>query len=188
MKRSTQLWLLLLVLAVVPGCSPRASSYVNPDVDFSFIRRVAIFPFQNLSSDHKAPARIGSIFLAELLEQDGLVVLAPGETISALVEMKLTAAEVLSEEQIVALGEALDVDAVFFGTVEEYGLEQMGRDRAFGLTASFSLAETTTGSLIWNSQVHRGGISIWRKMFGGGAPEPYEVSREAVRDALGTLF
>lgn len=188
MTRSKLVLVLLLVLAIAPGCSPRATSYVNPDVDFSFIRRVAVFPFQNLSSDHKAPARLGSIFLAELLDQEGLTVLAPGETIGALVDMKLSAAEVLTEEQVVALGQRLGVDAIFFGTVEEYGLEQMGRDRAFGLTASFSLAETTTGTLIWNSQVHRGGVSIWRKMFGGGAPEPYEVSREAVRQALGTLF
>ena len=188
MIRSRLYLILLLLAAALPACSPRATSFVNPNVDFSFIGRVAIFPFQNLSADHKAPARIGSIFMAELLQHDGLITLAPGETLSALQKMKLGSAEVLSADQIVELGRLLDVDAIFFGTVEEYGLEQMGRDRSFALTASFSLAETSTGALIWNSQVHRGGISIWRKMFGGGAPGPYAVSRHAVRQALETLF
>ena len=188
MIRSTLILLLLSSTVALSGCSPRATSYVNPDVDFSFVHRVAVFPFQNLSADHRAPARVGSIFLAEILEHEGLVILAPGETLSTLVEMKLGSAEVLSADQIVELGRRLDVDAVFFGTVEEYGLEQMGRDRSFALTASFSMAETSTGALIWNSQVHKGGVSIWRKLFGGGAPEPYSVSRDAVRQALGTLF
>ena len=185
----SRLCLALLLLAIaLPGCSPRATSYINPNVDISFISRVAIFPFQNLSADHKAPARVASIFLSEILEYEGLIILAPGETLSVLQEMKLGIAEVLSAAQIVELGRRLDIDAIFFGTVEEYGLQQMGRDRSFALTVSFSMAETSTGSLIWNSQVHRGGISIWRKLFGGGAPEPYSVSRDAVRQALETLF
>jgi len=188
MKRSSIAMSLVWLLILAAGCSPRATSFVNSNVDFSYIRRVAIFPLQNLSSDHKAPARVGSIFLAELLEQDGIEVLAPGETISGLVAMNLSAAEVLSQDQIVELGKRLEVDALFFGSVEEYGIEQMGRDRAFGITVSFSMAETTTGQLIWNAQTHRGGISLWRKVFGGGTPEPYEVSRSAVRDALETLF
>ncbi|MBU8871657.1 MAG: hypothetical protein KOO60_12395 [Gemmatimonadales bacterium] len=188
MIRSRLFLTLLLLAAALPGCSPRATSYINPAVDFSFIRRVAIFPFQNLSADHKAPARISSIFLSELLEHDGLIVLAPGETLSVLQDMKLGSAEVLSEDQIVELGRRLDVNAVFFGTVEEYGLEQLGRDRSFALTVSFSMAETATGSLIWNSQVYQGGVSVWRKLFGGGTPAPYHVSRKAVRQALETLF
>jgi hypothetical protein len=188
MIRSLFAVVLLVFAAALPGCSPRATAYINPNVDFSFVHRVAIFPFQNLSADHKAPARVGSIFLSEILEYEGLVILAPGETLSTLVEMKMGTAEALSADQIVALGQRLEVDAVFFATVEEYGMGQTGRDRSFGLTASFSMAETSTGTMIWNSQVHKSGISIWRKLFGGGAPEPYTVTRDAVRQVLGTLF
>lgn len=188
MIRSTLVVALLLAAVLLPGCSPSATSYINPDVDFSFVHRVAIFPFQNLSADHKAPARVGSIFLSEILEHEGLVVLAPGETRSTLVELKMGDAEALSADQIVLLGKELDVDGIFFGTVEEYGMQQTGRDRSFAITASFSMAETSTGALIWNSQIHQGGVSIWRKLFGGGAPEPYAVTRDAIREALETLF
>jgi hypothetical protein len=56
------------------------------------------------------------------------------------------------------------------------------------VTASFSMAETETGNLIWRSQVHVGGSSLWRTLFGGNPVSLYEVSRAAVRKALGTLF
>jgi hypothetical protein len=103
-------------------------------------------------------------------------------------ELKLDPNAEPSAEQIVALGKALEVDAVFFGSVEDYGPERLSGDRVNAVTLTFSLAETQTGSLIWQSQIHRNGTSFWRKLFGGGSASMYDVSRAAVAEALGTLF
>jgi uncharacterized protein YbjQ (UPF0145 family) len=50
------------------------------------------------------------------------------------------------------------------------------------------MAETETGNLIWRSQVHVDGSSLWKKLFGGESASLYDVSRKAVQKALGSLF
>jgi hypothetical protein len=178
----------LLAALVLAGCAPGVSSYINQDVDFSYIQRVAVFPFENLSSDNQAGPKVESVFLGELLEAEGIRVVAPGETRATVYSLRLPLTADLAAEEIVALGEALGVEAIFFGKIEEYGIRADSRDRANAVTASFSLAETVTGTMIWRAQVSEDGGSVWRKIFGGGSASMYDVTRGAVRDALGTLF
>jgi len=176
------------ILIQLPACSPSATKYVHPNVDFSYVQRVAIFPFQNLSQDMNAAPRIQSIFMAGILEHDELVLVDQGEVLDALRTMKISPGEELSPEQVVALGGQLSVQGIFFGTVEEYGQARIRNAQVYNVTASFSLLETETGSLIWNSQVSKNGTSFWRRLFGGGSASLYDVSRSAVEAAQGTLF
>lgn len=179
---------LLAVLIQLPACSPRTTDYVNTNVDFSFIQRVAIFPFRNLSQDTQAAARIQSIFMAGVLEHGELVLVDQGEVLHAMQKLKIAPEAALSSEQVVALGQELGVQAIFFGTVEEYGQARISNTQVYYLTAAFSLKETETGSLIWNSQVSNDGTSPWRRLFGGGSASLYDVSRSAVHAALESLF
>lgn len=180
-------WAFLLA-GCVQGCSPGATSSIREDIDFSHVRRVGVFPFQNLAQDVHAGSRVQTIFLAEVLENDGLIGVEPGEMLSAMNELRLAPGATLSPEQVVALGQRVGADAVFFGTIEEYGLDRAGRDRVNFLTASFILAETETGTNVWSAQVHEDGTSLWRRLFGTGTASMYDVTRTAVKDALGTLF
>lgn len=177
----------LILVQVVTGCAG-GSSYVRPNVDFSHIQRCAIIPFQNMTSDGFADERVQSIFLMEVLRRGSLEILEPEETISAMRELRLTLGTIPSPEQIAALGKSLSVEAVFLGSVEDYGTSSRARQATNHLTASFSMAETETGSLIWRSQVHVGGSSIWKRLFGGEPASLYDVSREGVRKALDTLY
>jgi len=188
MRRGISFVIFLTVLSQLPACSPRATDYVNPNVDFSFVHRVAIFPFQNRSQDLQAAARVQSIFMAEILDRGGLVLVDQGQVLSILQQSKISPGATLSSEQIIDLGKQLSVQGIFFGTVEEYGQARISNAQVYQITASFSLLETETGSLIWNSQVSRDGTSFWRRLFGGGTASLYQVSRSAVRDALRTLF
>ena len=69
MGRTLYIIIFLAILIQLPACSPRATRYVHPNVDFSYINRVAIFPFQNRSQDSQAAPRVQSIFMAGILEQ-----------------------------------------------------------------------------------------------------------------------
>lgn len=184
------IWIVLALTALLggAGCAPDATSYIRDDVDFSFIRRVAIYPFDNLSTDIQAGPRVYSIFQAEVLQQEGLRTIDRGETLHGMQALHYDFGSELSPEQIVALGEELAVDAIFFGDVQEYGLERLGNDRTYQVTLSFSLVETQTGMLIWKSTVHQDGTSPLRKIFGGGSASLHEVTRQAVSQALETLF
>jgi len=177
-----------LALVLLAGCAPGVAHFLHPDVDLSFVRSCAVVPFQNLSSDRFAAARLQPVFLAELLQTEALAVADPGATLAACNRLGLGPDTPLTPEQVVALGEALGVQAVFTGAVEDYGQRRSGGDQAYALTASFTMYETETGALVWNAQVARDGSSFWRKLFGGDSASQYEVSRRAVRDALGSLF
>ena len=180
--------ILLLLLTVINGCSSGHSSFVRTDIDFSYVQRVAILPFQNLSQDLHAGARMNLVFMSELLEQNALAVLDLGETLEAMGKLRLSAESALTPSQIVALGKELKVDAIFMGTIEEYGIERISNDRIYVITASFTMAETETGSLIWKSQIHENGTSFLRKLFGGGSKSLHRLSLEVIDQALGTLF
>jgi hypothetical protein len=180
--------LILTTLALVPGCSPQATSYVREDVDYSFIRTVAIFPFKNLSQDVHANDRVYSIFTSQLLAREAVEVVEYGAVLSAMAQMRLNLDSVLTPAQVIEMGKILGVNAIFFGTVEEYGVERVSRDRTYSLTCSYSLAETETGVTIWSSQTRSQGSSVWRKIFGGGSASLYSVSRKNVDNALETLF
>lgn len=189
MTRMTLMLTGLIALAVLlAGCAPEVSSFARDDVDYSFIRRAAVYPFQNRSQDLQAGVRVHSIFLSELLQQDALRTIDPGETLGGIAALRLDTVGELTPEQIVDLGRELEVDAIFFGDVEEYGADRVSNDRVNLVTLTFSMAETQTGSVVWRSTVHRNGTSFWRKLFGGGSASLHDVTRAAVRESLETLF
>ena len=188
-KWTTSLAALATIGALLAGgCGPGASQFVRDDVDFSFIRRVAVYPFYNLSQDIFAGQRVQSIFATELLDRDEVELVDRGETLAAIAELKLPPDAILSPEQLVALGKRLQVDAVFFATIEEYGQERSGGDATQVVTGSYQLCETQTGRTVWSSQTRTDGGSLLRKLFGGGSAGIYAVARANVRAALGTLF
>ena len=179
---------LAMALLAIAGCASTPAYYISPNVDFSFIQRAAVVPFQNLSADRFASQRMESVFLSELLNYEGIEILDPGEVLKVWNELRFGADAVLSPEQAMLLGEKLGVDALFTGSVEEYGLERLGNDKTYNVTAVFSMVETVTGSVIWNAQVHTDGSSLRKKLFGGQPKSLYEVSRNAVRKSLDTLL
>lgn len=182
--------LLLLggLLPLLVGCGSSAQSYIQPRIDFSYLQRAAVLPFDNLTRDELADDRMRSIFLSEILAAEALEIADPRETAAAVEALGLSPNTQLTPEQAVALGQSLSVDALFSATVEEYGYARGGLDRNPEITVVFALTETETGSIVWRSQVHETGSSIWKRLFGGAPDDIYEVSREAVRNALGTLL
>lgn len=179
---------LWVALAPATGCSPGANSFIRDDVDFSYIRTVAVYPFANLTQDAHASQRLHSIFISEVLDADAVEIRELGETLQAMGDLRLNPDGELTTDQVVALGKNLGVDAVFFGTIEDYGIERVSDGRTYSVTATFRLRETETGTMIWNAQTRADGASVWRKIFGGGSASLYDVSREAVHQALETLF
>lgn len=181
--------LLLLVTAqLLIGCASQNMTYVHPGVDFGHIRRCAVLPFINQSSDDLADERMRSVFLTEVLADGTLEVVGPGETLAAIRSLQLPTDITLTPEQIKRLGAALSVDALFFGIIEEYGLSRTDRASGYEVTAVFGMSEVQTGADVWRTQVHVNGSSIWTKLFGGGTLSLYDVSRKAVRKGLETLF
>ncbi|MBM4129870.1 hypothetical protein FJ250_02420 [bacterium] len=176
-----------MLLLTAGGCGPGASQFIRDDVDLSFVRRVAVYPFYNLSQDMFGGQRVQSVFLTELLARGAVEVVDRGEMLAAIAELKLPPDAILSPEQVVALGKRLQAEGIFFATVEEYGAER-GAEQVQVVTAAYQLCEAQTGRVVWSSQTRTDGTSLLRKLFGGGSASSYDVARANVRAALGTLF
>ncbi|MBZ0267163.1 hypothetical protein K8I85_03340 [bacterium] len=190
-RRPTAVAALLLVsacIALLGGCGGGSSSYVHPSIDFGYMQRATVLPFRNLTSDDLADERVQSIFLMKLLEQDILDLVDAREAQAALVAMNVRPGAQLTPEQAVELGKRLSVDALFVGTVEEYGVNRADRNRTSEVTIALEMIETQTGVVAWRSQVHRTGSSLSQRLFGGSPKDLYTVSHRAVSDALRTLL
>jgi hypothetical protein len=177
-----------LLGCAVAGCGSPTMSYVHPNVDFGYMERAAVLPFRNLTHDALAGKRVQSIFLMELLEEDVLTLVDPRETDAAMRRLGIPPEAELTTEQCVRLGAELQVQALFYGVIEEYSQGQGSRTRGPEITAVFGMIETQTGAAAWKSQVHENGASIWKRLFGGSPDDVYTVSRDAVRRALRTLL
>ncbi len=161
---------------------------MHPGIDFGYMKRAAVLPFENLSPDDLADERLQSIFLMKILEEDVLEIIDPREALAGMPGTGIRPGSHPTPEQAVLLGKVLEVDALFFGTVEEYGVSRVDRNRGPEVTVVLEMIETQTGVVVWRSQVHGTGSSIWRRLFGGGAADLFAVSEDVVARALRTLL
>jgi TolB-like protein len=162
--------------------------YINRDVDFSFFKRVAVLPFENLTNERFAGAMVRQVVISELLATGLVEVNVPGDPIDAIENMRLKPDEPLSADQIKELGKKLKVQAVILGAVEEFGLVRYGNVSAPEVSITLMMADVTSGSIIWSVTKTKGGASFWSRHFGTRSDTMSETVLEVVREALQTLF
>jgi TolB-like protein len=162
--------------------------YINRDVDFSFFKRVAVLPFENLTSERFAGGMVRQVVISELLATGLVEVTVPGDPIDAIETMRLKPNEPLSAEQIKALGKKLKVQAVILGAVEEFGQVRYGNASAPEVSITLMMADISSGTIIWSVTKTKGGASFWSRHFGARSDTMSETVLEVVREALQTLF
>lgn len=194
MSQKTVTILLLVVVAAVSltscGSSMQATEFANPGFDFSFVERVAVLPFENLSGDRQAGLRATRLAITELLASGALDVVEPGEVQAAMAKMagfSAGRAPIPSTEQTLSLGEALDVQALILGTVTQSELLRSGRVSYPVVTLDMRMVETETGATVWAATHSERGGNISAKVLGTAAQPLAETTRNCVRQLLATL-
>ena len=119
---------LLLILAVMAlllsGCSTTGStneSYLREDVDFNFVQRIAVLPFQNNSDDQYAIVRTRDITITHVLTLGLFDVVERDLVDSALREEVITPSAEIDPLSLKRLGNRLRVQAFLLGTVDMAG-------------------------------------------------------------------
>jgi len=189
-KRLGILAMSMLAILFFNCCGGKGSPsfYINRDVDFSFFKRVAVLPFENLTNERFAGAMVRQVVISELLATGLVEVSVPGDPIDAIENMRLKPDEPLSAEQIKALGKKLKVEAVILGAVEEFGQVRYGNVSAPEVSITLMMADISSGSIIWSVTKTKGGASFWSRHFGARSNTMSETVVEVVREALQTLF
>jgi hypothetical protein len=189
MKRRLFTVAAVCVTLLAMGCRSSAPTYyINPNVDFSYIKKVAVLPFDNLTGTKGVEDVLRHIVIHELLVSGLMEVVVPGEAIGAMEALGIKSVSTLTEDQIKALGKRLDVQGIIIGAIEKYSIEMKGSVGVPEVTLTMMMAETTSGSIVWSVTKTGGGASFVARHFGGSTDTLSEVALDVVREAIDTLF
>lgn len=181
--------LMLCTLTMIGCAASRHTTYIDPQFDFGSIERVAVIPFENLTSDQGAGKYITRLFFTELLAQKVFDVVEPGEVsayVAAHPALSDKSAE-LSIDQIKEMAKTLNIQGILFGSVGESSELRSGNTTSHVVSISARMVNSETGSTVWSSSVNTSGPGVFARLFGVGETTRGNASRNAVQKLIGTL-
>ena len=178
-------------VAVLAGLSCSSNmgptQFTNPNIDFSFIQRVAVLPFENLSSDQQAGLRATRLTITELLASGSVDVVEPGEVEGALASLGGSRTKP-NKEEILSLGSTLEVQAIIIGSVAQSEVLRSGAVGIPVVTLDAQMIETETGAIIWAATHTEKGKGFSARVLGTGGQPISETTRLCVQQLLATLL
>jgi hypothetical protein len=186
--RATKIKILCLIFLVpAMGCGGvRTTRYTNPDFNFGFVERVAVMPLENLTQDQQAGVRATRLLATELLASGAVDVVEPGEVTAAL--NRISGASLTpSTEQLVALGKALNVQAIIMGTVAQADTVMSGRVSVPVVTIDLHMVEVETGAPVWAATQSARGTTASARILGTAGEPLAETTRRCARELVARL-
>lgn len=180
---------IILLFIFISGCrsADHTTYHISQDVDFSYIKKVAVLPLENMTDEKSAGEIVRQLTMSELLASGLVDVVVPGEVLSALADLGIKKLTSLTNQQIIAIGRQLKVEAVIMGSVQQYGHVRFGSISAPEVTITLIMADTGTGDIIWSVTKTRGGASFMARHFGTKSDTMSETVLAVVREAIDTL-
>jgi TolB-like protein len=181
---------LVIMLFLSLGCAGRGtpSFYIRQDYDFSYIKKVAVLPLDNLTNEKFAADAVRQVVISELLSTGLVDVAVPGEAEGAVDKLGVKSIRSLNAEQIKTIGNTLKVQAVVFGAVDKFGEVRMGNTSAPEVTITLMMADASSGSIVWSVTKTGGGASFMARHFGARSDTMSEAVIKVVREAIETLY
>lgn len=179
---------------ILNGCGTAPKQYIRANVNFQYIKKVAVLPLNNLTDDKYAGEKIKSIIVMDILESGTFEVAEEGEVNKAVAdvfrEMGFREGELvaLDIESIKRISEKLGVQALFIGSVDSYGQGKGGGAQYAVVSLSLRLVESNSGITLWRGLDSEKGSSLMRSVFGIEQKNEIELSRELSKKVLTTLF
>ena len=182
---------IILLLGFGIGCGGRGTTpsfYIRPDYDFSYIKKVAVLPLDNLTNEKFAGEAVRQVVICELLATGLVDVVVPGEADTTIEKLGLRSTKSLNAEQIKTISNSLKVQAVILGSVGKFGEVRIGNISAPEVTITLMMADATSGSIVWSITKTGGGASFTARHFGARSETISEAVLRVVREAIQTLY
>jgi PBP1b-binding outer membrane lipoprotein LpoB len=150
---------LLIFILLFAGC---AKSSLRPYASSDFkAGKMAILPFDNLSTAQGAAKAMENLVLVEFLKLPHLTIVEPGEVAAALSLARVRLATNIPRETIIKLGQDLGVDLLMVGVVHEHDVKRFSGAGGSGeipvVSLSLRILETQTGNIVWAANANRAG-------------------------------
>ncbi|MFH7319807.1 hypothetical protein ACHHRT_04245 [Desulfurivibrio sp. D14AmB] len=162
-------------------------SFVRENVDFGYIRQVAVLPLQNNSRDDFAPEMLRDILITRVFSQGLFDVVDKGLVDSLLRENAIEPGQALDSHLIKRLGQGLNAQALLLGTVDVAAEGRKGSVVYPELAMTLRLVDVDSGLVIWQAGGNASGDSLSRRLFGLSARDRYQVGNRLVKNLLRSL-
>jgi phosphoribosylformylglycinamidine (FGAM) synthase-like enzyme len=93
-----------------------------------------------------------------------------------------------SEEEVIALGEALEVEGVIIGSVAQSEVLRLGGAGRPVVTLDATMLETETGSIVWSATHTEKGSAFGARVLGTGGEPISETTRRCISVLLQSLI
>lgn len=179
---------LAVLLPLAAGCGgPRV--FLHPEADLTFYERVGVVPFLSANGDQTVAMAATGSFVTELLIAGGFEVAEPGDFMiraaKAAGGTDLLRSQPLNADQIKALADSTQVQAVFEGLVRNYEMVRVGQGSYPLVSIEVRMVDAETGKLLWmGSRTRRGGPGL--PILGWGeTPTLSELMTKVCADLVG---
>jgi len=176
----------IAALGIMLLCGCVQKPFTRENADITQVKRIAVLPFENFTSDPYAGEKIRRIVITELLAR-GTDVVEPGEVTRLLIDMEVRSLRSIKITDIQEIGKKLNVDAIMTGSVEAFGISRGISVSYPEVTINLMLLETSSGNIIWSVHQSTGGPSFWTRHFGSEGISLSEAANETVTEAIGKL-
>ncbi|MBN2373175.1 hypothetical protein JXL19_05260 [bacterium] len=194
----------LLILCGFTGCAHRKTKvFVNPNINFKFVKKVAVLPFENLSNDRFADKKVRDIFVTALLASEALEVPELGDVLQVVNSLGIDAGleqaglsgmqqdkkqtGTITKETAKAIGQALGVQGIILGSVEEYSVIRTTSGSFPEVSLTLRMIDPKTGSIIWAISHTEKGSLILPSILGIGEETLTETAIKAAKRVVDTL-
>lgn len=168
------------------GCSrPVLNSSAMPTQkkdQYTRIKRVAVFPFENYSDFKEADKAIDALLIPVLRDAEIFDVIEDTRfTRDVMKKLKVTSTDILDREALRKIGDEMNVQGIVYGKIITYG-KGKEKESASQVNMDLALVEPSTGIVLWVGNVSAyGGLTVG-KVFGvSEGMTDIEVARDAVR-------
>ncbi|MGQ9569404.1 MAG: GNA1162 family protein [Thermodesulfovibrionales bacterium] len=182
------LFFALCCLLFITGCGGTSKLYyVQQQFDYTNIKRIAVLPFESLTTDEYAGEKIRQSVITDLLSR-GFDIIEPGEVTRTLIELKIKSLSSIKTADIQTLAKTLNADALMMGSVEAYGISKGINVSYPEVSITLRLIEGSSGKIIWSVCNTSGGPNFWTRHFGTENISLSETANKVVKEAIDTLF
>lgn len=182
--------LVLFLLAGIGAgaCATSSPRYVHPTYDFSVVKKMAVLPMENLSTDQLAGEKVRKAVVSELLAAGVIDIIEIGQVNRTLNQQGIQNVTALSADDLKKLGTALGAQALVLGSVETFDRVNVGGVAFPEVSVTLRALDVATGTIVWSASQTGGGPGIAGRLFGMGGDTMTEATQKTVRGALRSLF
>ena len=163
-------------------------SYIHPTADMTYIKTVAVVPFENLTQEKGAGGKVMNVVATEVLRRGVFDVVEFGEVTKVLREEGFKGDGLISKRVAEGAAKRLNVQAFIVGSVEEYGVSRTGGSSYPEAAVSLKLIDAKSYKILWEATHSVKGTTLLDRLFGISKKSTSDLAKELVVEMFDTLF